>query len=130
MHAFSEQCLRIGCECRYQCLSFSGSHFGDLSLTQGNSPDQLDVKVPLIAHALAGFANQGKSLGDDILEGCAFGNALLEFCRFLWEICVSQSRHFRFELVDLLYDRLHVLEEPRTVVTKHLVKPIFHRVVL
>ena len=41
--------------------------------------DQLHVEVPHVEHAAAGFADDGKGLGQQVVERLAVGDARLEF---------------------------------------------------
>ena len=58
-------------------LAFAGLHLGDLAGVEDDAADQLDVEVTHLDGALAGFADDGEGLGEDVVEGGLFGGDAL-----------------------------------------------------
>ena len=105
-------------------LAFAGLHLGDLALVEDVAAEELDVEVAHADGALAGFADDGKGLGEDFVEGGFFGgvdggavfvgavsgvevrpggfDAGLEFGGFASEFVVGEGGGGGVEGVDLL----------------------------
>ena len=56
-----------------------------------DAADQLDVVVPHVQHAAAGFANGGERLDKDVVERGAVGEFLLEFLRLGGQLLVARA---------------------------------------
>ena len=56
-----------------QRLSFTGLHLGDFAGVQHHAADQLDVEVPHVEDAAAGFAHHGEGFDQQIVERGALG---------------------------------------------------------
>ncbi len=54
-------------------FAFAGLHLGDFAGVQDDAADHLDVEVAHLHGALAGFADDGEGLGQDVVEGGFFG---------------------------------------------------------
>jgi hypothetical protein len=61
-------------------------------------------------NALAGLADHGKSLGEEVVQRFAPGESLAEFCRFPGEGLVGKGSDGRFEGIDPVDHRLHPFE--------------------
>ena len=59
-------------------LAFAGLHLGDLAAVEHHAADQLDVEVPHVEHAAAGFADDREGLGQQVVERLAVGEARAE----------------------------------------------------
>ena len=70
---------------------------------QHHAADQLDVEMALAERALAGFADGGEGRRQDIVEGCPFGELLLEFAGARAQRFVGE----RFQLLFQGIDRFH-----------------------
>ena len=64
-------------------LPSAGFHFGDAAAVECDAADKLDVEMAHVEHAAAGFAANGESLNQDVIERRPVGDALLEFSGFL-----------------------------------------------
>ena len=62
-----------------QRLAFAGLHLGDLAFVQHHAADELHVEMTLAERALAGLAHGGECRHQDVVEGLALGELLLEF---------------------------------------------------
>ena len=69
--------VEIGRQRGDERLAFAGLHLGDLALVQDGAADELDVEVPHVQHAAAGLADDGKRLGQQVVERLALGEPLL-----------------------------------------------------
>ncbi len=83
-----------------QRLAFAGFHFGDLAAVQDDAADQLDVEMPHVEDAAAGFAADGEGFDQQIVERCAVGDALLEFDGFGGQIDIGELLDRGFQIVD------------------------------
>ena len=72
--AFAFERVEIGGQRRDERLAFARLHLGDLAAMQHHAADQLHVEVPHVEHAAAGFADDGKGLGQQVVERLAVGD--------------------------------------------------------
>ena len=54
-------------------LAFAGLHLGDLAGVEDHAADELHIEVAHADGALAGLADDGEGLGEDVVEGGLFG---------------------------------------------------------
>ena len=71
MHAFSGQCVEVDGQGGGQGFAFTCSHLSDLALVQGNTADQLHVKVTHFHDALRALANYRKGFRQNIIHSFA-----------------------------------------------------------
>ena len=67
--ALPGQRVQVGGERRDEGLAFAGPHLGDPAFVQHHPADELDVEVPHPQDPLAGLADDGERLGEEIVEG-------------------------------------------------------------
>ena len=79
MYAFAVKSIKIGGQSGYQRFAFTGFHFGNLAVVQNNTADELDVVMALAKGAFGGLADDGKSLGQELVQGFALFDAGAEF---------------------------------------------------
>ena len=102
--------VEIGGERRDERLALARLHLGDLALVEDGAADQLDVEVPHVQHAAAGFADDGERLGQQVVERLALGDARLNSA-VLARSCSSDSDCDRgLERVDDADERTQTLE--------------------
>ena len=77
---------------------------------QHHAADQLDVEMPHVENAAAGFADHGEGFDQQIVERRALRQSFFEFNRFRGQIDVGELLHRRFEIVDCGDDRTHRLD--------------------
>ena len=108
-----------------QRLTFTGLHLGDLALVEHDAADELHVEVPHVQYAPAAFADDGESLGQNLIERGlqgrvffvsifdgidALANALAKFVGLGAELLVGELLHGRLERVDLVDERRYALD--------------------
>ena len=98
--AFSFERVQVAGQRCDQRFAFAGSHFGDSAAMQDGSADELDIEVPHVQDAAAGFAANGEGLDQQVVERLAVCDALLEFDGFLGEFGVGELLESGFEIVD------------------------------
>jgi len=67
---------------------------------ENRSSDELHVEVPHVQDAAAGFPADGERLDQQIVQGLAICDALLEFDGFLGQFGVGELLESGFEIVD------------------------------
>jgi len=75
-----------------------------------HAADELDVEVPHVEDAAAGFADDGKSFDKQIVQGFAVGYAFAEFDGLRTELVVGKRLNLRLEGVDLQNERAEPLD--------------------
>ena len=78
VHALPRERVQVNRQRRDQRLAFAGLHFGDLAAVQDDAADQLDIEVPHVEDAAAGFAHGGEGGDQKIVERRALRDLLLE----------------------------------------------------
>ena len=101
VNALAFERVQIGGQRRDERLAFAGLHLGDRPVVQDHAADQLDVEVPHVEHAAAGFADDGKGLDEEIVERGAVGDALAELDGLRPELFVGEGLDAGLERVDL-----------------------------
>jgi hypothetical protein len=93
--------IQVGGERGDQRLAFAGLHLGDLSPVEHDAADQLHVEVPHVQRPAAGLANDGKGLGQEVVEGLALSEPVAELDGPRPELLVGECLNVRFFGVDL-----------------------------
>ena len=91
--------VEIDRECRDQRLAFAGLHLRNPALVQHHAANKLDVEVALAERALACLAYGGESLDQNVVEGLAVGELLLE-------VFSARPQRLVGELFQLLFERI------------------------
>ncbi len=106
-------------------FAFTGLHLGDLAGVEDDTADHLHVEVTHLDGAFAGFADNGKGFGQDVVEGLLFGgdalvgvrdafegggDSLAEFGGLGAELFVGEHLNRRLEVVNLLNERHEALD--------------------
>ena len=111
VHALAGERVQVRRQRRDERLAFARLHLGDLAVVQHHAADQLDVEVPHVQHAAAGFADDGEGLGQQVVERLAVGEALRGTRRSSPRSCSSESAWIGgFEGVDCGDERAQALE--------------------
>ena len=84
VNAFAGQSVKISGQSRNQRLTFTGFHFGNLSVVQNNTADELNVVMALSQRAFGCLTNNGKSFGQKFVQGFTVGNPFAEFYGFVF----------------------------------------------
>ena len=78
MDAFAGEGVEVGREGCHKGFTFTGFHFGDTAFVDDKTADKLDAVMLFAEHAPRSFAHGGKGVGQDIIEGFACGESILE----------------------------------------------------
>ena len=70
VHAGAGERIEVSRQCRHQGLALAGTHFRNLAAMQRKAADQLHIEMTHAHYALAGFANYGKSFGEQRIQRC------------------------------------------------------------
>jgi hypothetical protein len=100
MNALTGERVQVDRQGGGEGLAFTGAHFGNLARVQHHAAHQLHVEVAHPVHPLAGFANHGKSFGQQGIEALALGDTLTEFVRLAAQLLIGQGLNLRLECVD------------------------------
>ena len=112
MDTFSGQAIQVGWQCRHQCFSFTGCHFGNLAIMKRHPSDQLDIVRSHPQNPLACFPANGKCLGQDIIQRFPAGKPFLEFRGFCFQFGIRHFLQSRFERIDFGYGFTVLLQQP------------------
>ena len=93
-----------------QRFAFAGLHFGDLAAVQDDAADQLDVEVPHVENAAAGFAHGGERRHQNIVERSALRDLLLERDRLRGQFLIGELLDAPLHIVDGRDQRAHGLD--------------------
>ncbi len=107
-----------------QGLSLAGSHFRDFTLMENHAAEELDIEMAHPQHPAGGLPHHRKGLGQQIVEGGAAGQPLLELSRLGDQGCVIEGPDLRGQGVDSRHGRGHRLEQPVIMAAKHLVQKL------
>ncbi len=102
--------LRYAGQRRDEGLALAGLHLGDLAFVQHRAADELDVEVPHVEHAAAGFPDDGKSFRKQVVERFTVREALTEFGGLAAQLRVGQRLNRGLERVDLGHDRAQAFQ--------------------
>src|SRR6185437_6102477 len=111
----------------HQSLALAGAHLRDLALVQHHAAYQLHVVVAQSDHAQAGFTNDGKGFGQDLVEALAIGDALLELGGLVAQGDVVELLHLGFERVDARHDFRKLLQHAFVAAAEDTRQDIGHR---
>ena len=79
MDALASKRIEVSRQSRHQGLTFTSTHFSDVAQVQCGATHDLNVVVTLTQNALRGFANSGKSFGQEVVQRLTIDIALLVF---------------------------------------------------
>src|SRR6266571_1313905 len=108
--AFAAQGIQVARQRGDERLSFTGLHLGDVALVQDDAAHQLDVEVALPDGALGGLPDAGERLREDVVQGLAVGQTLLELIRLGAQLGVGELLDLRFERPDDVGDLGQLLD--------------------
>ncbi len=78
MHALALEGVQVGGQGRHQRLALAGLHLGDAALVQHHAADQLHVEMALAQRPLGRLAHHGERLDQQVVQGLAGSQTLLE----------------------------------------------------
>ena len=110
VHALAVERVEVRGQRRDQRLAFAGLHLGDLAAVQHHAADELHVEVPHVQHAAAGLADDGKGLGQQVVERLAVGEPRAEFGGLAAELFVGELLDLRLFCVDRGDERAQPLQ--------------------
>jgi len=110
VHALAGERVQVDGRGGDQRLAFTGPHLGDAAVVQHHAADHLDVEMPLAQDALGGLAHDGEGLFENLVEGLAGGQAVLELLGLGAQLVVGERLHLRLESVDLGDPRVESLD--------------------
>ena len=93
--------VQVGRQSSDQRLAFARLHLGDGAVVQHHPANQLDVEVPHVEHAAAGLADDGKCLGQEIVERGAVSYPLAELDSLCPKLFVGEGLNGGLERIDL-----------------------------
>jgi len=127
VHALAFQRVQVHRQGRHQRLAFAGAHLRDLALVQHHPADQLHVVVAQADHPAAGFTDDGKRFGQDLVEALAVGYPLLELGGFVVQGDVVELLNLGFERVDARHDFRKLLQHALVAAAEDTRQDIGHR---
>ncbi len=86
-------------------LALTGLHLGDVAEVERRAAHELDVEVALPEGPTGGLADGGESLREELVEGRALGDPLLEAVGLLAQLFVG-------ERLEAVFEGVHLVGEP------------------
>ena len=111
VHALAGERVEVARQGRDEGLALTGAHLGDVAHVQGRPTHDLHVEVALAEGALARLADGGERLGEDVVEGLAVGEPLLEDVGLGAQLGVGELLEVLLDRVDLGRDVVELLED-------------------
>ncbi len=111
VHALAGQRVEVGGQRRGQGLALAGPHLGDVAQVQRGAAHELHVEVALAERAPGRLADRGERLGQQVVEGLAVGEPLLELVGHRAQLGVGQRGEVVFDRVDLVRDPLELAQD-------------------
>ncbi len=102
--------VQIGGERGDERFALAGLHLRNLALVKHRAADQLHVEVAHVQHALAGLADDGERLDEQVVEGFALSNPRAEFRGLPAELLVGERLNRRLERADFGDERAQTLQ--------------------
>ena len=99
MHTFSCKGIQEYRQCCHQCFTFTGLHFGDASLEERDSTDDLYIVMPHRQHAPPGLADQRVGLDHELRQGGSVPRARAQPARTLAQLWIGLVPEHRAERV-------------------------------
>ena len=115
MDAVSGQGVEIGRQGGHQGLAFTGFHLGDASLMQDNAADELHPIGAQAQHPVRRLPDGGKGLRQDVVQGLALLQALLELRSLGLKLFVGEGAVFLLQSLDLVGDGVDGFQLPLAV---------------
>ena len=100
VHALAAECIQIRGQRRDERLAFAGAHFRDLAVVERDAAQELHVEMPHAERALAGLADDGERLREDVVERRPVSDPFPEFVGLGPKGLVGEGGNRRLERVD------------------------------
>ena len=108
--------IQIRRQGRGQRFALTRAHLRNLPVVQGNTAGQLHIKVTHLHDPLGAFANHGKRLRQQSVQGFTSRTALTEVLRFGPQLVIAQTLQSSLQRIDALH-RFAILLEQAVVAT-------------
>ena len=118
MDAAARQGVEVSGEGSHQGLTFTGLHFSDAALVQHDAAHQLHPVGTHAQHAVGSLPDGGESLRQDVVQGLAIGETVLELLGLGLELGVAHGLVLISQSIDLVHDGVDGLQLPGAVVAK------------
>ena len=112
MDAPSRQGIQITGQDGNQCLTFAGLHLGDPTLMQDNAADELHRIGPHTQHPVCRLPDGGEGLRQQIIQGFAVLQPLLELGGLAPKLLLAQSLVAVLQSQNFIYRGLDFLQLP------------------
>jgi hypothetical protein len=110
MDAVALERVEVDGEGGHQRLAFAGLHLADHAAVEHHAAHELDVEMALTEGALGGLPHRRESVRQDVVEGFALAQALLQLLRPRSQLVIRQLRDRRLQGVDLVGGFLQALD--------------------
>ena len=101
MHALAGQRAQVGGHRGDQGLTFTGLHFRDLALVQGDTAHDLHVEGTHAQDSPRGLTHRRERLDQDVVQGLALFEAILELLGLGLQLLVGQSLKILLQGINL-----------------------------
>ena len=100
VHALPAEGVEVGGQRGDEGLAFAGLHLGDPAEVQRHAAHELHVEVALAEDAPGRLPDDGEGLDEEVVEGLAVLDALLELDGLVRQGVVGERLHLGLEVVD------------------------------
>ena len=110
MDPLARQGVEVGGQGGHQGLALAGLHLGDVGPVEGDAAHHLHREVLHPQNAPGGLAAGGKGLGQDVVQGLAFGQAVFQGGGLGLQLAVGHGRISGLQVKDLFGDGIDLLQ--------------------
>ncbi len=124
MNAFAGQGVQIGRQGGGQGLAFTGLHFGDFSLMQHHTADELRIEMAHLQCPHRCLPHRCKGFREQSIQAFAFFDPLPECDCLRSQFVIGEGLHSRFEGIDLVHHRPELFEFPFVLAAENFCQPV------
>ena len=121
MHALTGQRTQVGRHRSDQGLALTGLHFRDLALVQGDAAHDLNVEGTHAQDTPRGLADRRERLDQDVVQGLALLEAVLELLGLGLQLLVRQRLEVLLQGINLRRETIQPAQHPAFARAKDLV---------
>ena len=120
MHALPRQGVEVGGQGGHQGLALAGLHLGDAALVEDDAAHQLHPVGPEAQHPVRRLPDGGEGLGENVVQGLAVLEAVLELLGFPLELGVAHGLVLVGHGLNFIRDGSNGFQLPGAVVAENL----------
>ena len=122
MHTSAGQGIQVGRHCGNQRFSFTGFHFGDFSLMQNNTAQQLDMERALAQDAVISLPDGRKGIRQNIIQRFSRGKPVLQNRSHAAQLVIAHGAVSIRKRLDFTRDLFRLAQLPLAMCPEHFGK--------